>query len=65
MKLPTIRGYRTLAVNFGIAIGMAALGWAGSVDWSQHLDPTTAAIVVTVVNIALRFVTTTPVGQSR
>lgn len=59
-----MKGYRTLAINAGIVAGTALLGWAAGVDWSQYVSPTVAVVITGVVNIGMRFVTTSPVGQS-
>ena len=57
-----MKGYRTLIANGAMVIGAALLSWASNVDWTQHVSPTAAVIVMGVVNIGLRFVTTGPVG---
>lgn len=59
-----IKGLRTLIINGAIVVGTAALTYLAGVDWSQHVSPTIAMIIVGAVNIGLRFVTNTPVGQS-
>ncbi len=58
-----MKGYRTLALNGAMVAGAALLQWAAGVDWSQYVSPTVAVIVAGAVNIAMRFVTTGPVGQ--
>lgn len=58
-----MKGYRTLVVNGGIAVGVALLTWAAGVDWTQYVSPTTAVIIATVVNAGMRLVTSTPVGK--
>ena len=57
-------GYRTLLVNFVGIVLPAVLSWMAGVDWSSIVSPSTAAIIVSLVNIGMRFVTTTPVGKS-
>jgi hypothetical protein len=34
------------------------------VDWSQHVSPATAVIIVAAANMGLRLITTTPVGKA-
>jgi Na+-transporting NADH:ubiquinone oxidoreductase subunit NqrB len=58
------KGWRTLALNGAIVVGAAALKYVAGVDWSQTVDPTIAAIIVSGANIGLRFITTTPIGRS-
>lgn len=58
-----MKGYRTLAFNGVVVAVTALLTWASGIDWTQHVSPTTAMIVVGAVNIGLRILTTTPVGK--
>ena len=58
-----MKGYRTLAVNAGMAGGAAILHYLAGVDLNQYVGPTGALIGAGVINLALRFLTTTPVGQ--
>ena len=60
----SMKGWRTIALNAAIAAAVGVLGWASSFDWTGIVSPTVAIIIVTGANIALRFITTTPVGQS-
>ena len=57
-----MKGWKTLLVNALIVIIGAILPWAAGIDWTQYVDPKTAALIVGAVNIGLRFWTTTPVG---
>jgi hypothetical protein len=60
-----LQGYKTLIV----AVAVAVFGVLSTADWVTLLhNPTTAGYVVTGIGIAmaaLRFVTTTPVGESK
>ena len=58
-----MKGYRTLIVGFALATGPAALQYLGAIDWTTLLGPTGAFFVSGVVAIAMRFVTTSPVGK--
>ena len=58
-----MKGYKTLAFNGLVAVGGAALTYAAGVDWTQYVSPQTAIIIVTVANMVLRLMTSTPVGQ--
>jgi hypothetical protein len=60
-----MKGYRTIAVNAGIAGLTAAVAYLGNIDWTS-VDPKAALIapgIVALLNIGLRFVTTGPVGK--
>ena len=59
-----MKGYRTLALNGALVVGAALLNWAAGVNWAEYVSPTVAVVLTGAVNIALRFVTTTPVGQA-
>lgn len=50
-------GYKTLLVN-GLLFGSYALAWD---QWTEWLSPEMIAMLTTVVNGVLRFVTKTPV----
>ena len=58
-----MKGWRTLVWNVVIVMGGAALAWASGIDWTQYFSPTVAMFVVAGVNVALRVVTNTPVGE--
>ena len=58
-----MKGYRTLALNGALVVGTAALTWIVGVDWTSYVSPSTALILTGAANLALRLVTSTPVGQ--
>ena len=64
-----MKGYRTILINFALAaLALAAeiASWLTTFDWAAWLPPQYALwviVTVNVANIALRFVTTTPVGR--
>jgi GH24 family phage-related lysozyme (muramidase) len=62
-RTDVMKGYRTLAVGLALAILPAALDYLGAVDWSALIGPTGAFFVSGLVAIAMRAVTTTPVGK--
>lgn len=53
-----MKGYRTILFN----IAAAALAGIAAYNWSEY--GLLGVVVVNVANIALRFITTTPVGES-
>lgn len=55
-------GYKTLVWNAILVVLGALLPYLAGIDWTQVVDPKIAAIIVVVINVALRFATTTPVG---
>ena len=59
-----MKGYRSIIIGLLFAIGAPGLQYLGAVDWSHFIGPTGALVIGGVVQIAMRFVTTTPVGKS-
>lgn len=59
-----MKGYRTVAVNTGIAAGTAALNVLAGVDWVSLVGPHWAVAAVAIANIGLRIITTTPVRKA-
>jgi hypothetical protein len=60
-----MKGLRTLLINGATVVGTAAVTWVAGVDWTQYVSPTSAVIIVAAANMALRLITTTPVGKSQ
>ena len=58
-----LTGLKTLLVNGGIVVATAGLQWAAGINWVEYVGPNWAVLIVTGVNIALRFVTKGPVGS--
>ena len=58
-----MKGYRTILVGLLLTIAPAALGYLAGVDWNAILGATGAFVVSGVIQIAMRLVTTTPVGK--
>jgi len=56
-----VKGWKTLAINTGIAAGVATLTYLAGIDWTQYVSPSVAVIGAAVVNMALRVVTTTAI----
>lgn len=56
-----MKGWKTFLFNAGITAVPAALAWLASYDWTQHVSPTVALVIVGGVNLALRAVTSTPI----
>lgn len=61
--MDTAKGYRTLIVNI-VALASSLLMMAG-VDIPLETQSQISTGILAVVNIALRFVTDTPVGQKQ
>lgn len=57
-------GFKTLIFNGLMVVSAALLPFLAGIEWTQYVSPTIAVIVVGAINIGLRFVTKTPVGQS-
>lgn len=58
-----MKGFKTLAANGATVVGVAFLTWIAGVDWTQHVSPNAALVVLAVANIGLRMLTSTPVGK--
>lgn len=60
---PRLKGWRTVlfnAVTGGVVVGLT---YAAHVPWIQYVDPIHAIVIITLVNIVLRLMTSTPVGR--
>lgn len=58
-----MKGWRTIAVNCAIAV----VGVLAAVNWSDVAGAEYAGLVaagISIVNMGLRAITTTPIGQS-
>lgn len=62
LKIP--EGWRTIAVSVAIAAGTAALSKLAGINWVDIVGPTWAIGIVSAINIAMRMITTTPVGEA-
>lgn len=58
-----MKGFRTLAAGFAMAVLPVAVTYLAGVDWTQYVGPNVALVISGVVTIALRFVTSTAVGS--
>jgi hypothetical protein len=55
-----LKGWRTIGVN--VLMGLSfLLGWEQLTEW---IKPEIIATILAIVNIALRYITTTPIGKS-
>lgn len=59
-----MKGFRVLLINALTAAMVAGLTYLAGVNWTDHVSPTAAVVLVALVNMALRFITTTPVGKA-
>lgn len=57
-------GFKMILFNALGVVLTALLTWVVGFDWSAHVNPSIAMIIVFVANMALRFVTKTPVFKS-
>jgi len=57
-----LKGLRTLLLNAGIAGLVAFLAYLVDYDWTQHVSPSAAVMIVAGLNFGLRFITDTPVA---
>lgn len=58
-----MKGYKTIIFN-ALIVGLTAmLQFAVDVNWKDIVSPEMALIIVSILNIGLRFITTTPIGK--
>ena len=57
------KGWRTIAVNAIVVGGIGSLEFLAGMDWTSVADPSIAIIIVSIVNLGLRLITTSPVGK--
>ena len=55
-------GWRTVALNLGIAALTAVLSKAAGINWAEMVGPSWSVAVMAAINIGMRIITTTPVG---
>lgn len=58
-----LKGYRTLLVGLAMAVIPPALTYLAGVDWNATIGASGAFVISAVIQVAMRLVTTTPVGQ--
>ena len=58
-----MKGFRTIIVGLGMAIGIPALQFLGGVDWTQYLPPQYAPVAAGIIMIAMRLITSTGTGS--
>lgn len=58
-----MKGWRTIAVNVGLAAATGGLQAAANINWIDVVGPTWAMGIIAAVNIGLRAITTSPVGK--
>lgn len=58
-----MKGWKTLVFNGAVIIVPVLLQYLASVNWADYVSPTIALYIVTVVNMMLRAITTTPIGR--
>ena len=61
MKTDAFRGFRTVAINLITLVILALTGLTGQITDADTLRY--IAIGLTIANVGLRFLTTTPVGK--
>lgn len=58
-------GFKTLLWNLLLVVIGAVVPFLAGVNWTDYVSPTLATIIVAVVNVALRYITTTPMFQPK
>lgn len=62
--MSNLKGWRTFAIGFAIAVGPSALTYLAGVDWTKLVGPNAALFVTGAVMFVMRAITSTPPGQS-
>lgn len=60
-----MKGWRTIIVNAGLVAAEGALVALQGVGWTEMLGPTVSVFVVAIINMGLRTVTNTAMGQAQ
>jgi hypothetical protein len=58
-----LKGWRTIIIGLVIACAPSAITYLASVDWTQYVGPNAALFVSGLIAVAMRCVTTGPVGK--
>lgn len=58
-----LKGWKTIIVGVGLAVAPAALQYLAGIDWAQYVSPEWAPTIAAAIMIAMRLVSTTPVGK--
>lgn len=58
-----LKGWKTIIVGVGLAVAPAALQYLAGIDWTQYVSPEWAPTIAAAIMIAMRLVSTTPVGR--
>jgi len=58
-------GWRTIIVGGVMAVAPSLLTYLGGVDWTKVIGPNGAMALAGAITIAMRIITTTPVGVSK
>lgn len=59
-----MKGWKTVAIGLLMVIAPGALTYLAGVDWTSLVGPTGAFMISGILMIALRMVTTTPIGKA-
>jgi hypothetical protein len=58
-----MKGWRTIGINAILAGSVSSLEFLLEVDWTSIVDPSIAIVIIAIVNLGLRLVTTSAVGK--
>lgn len=57
-----LQGWKTIILGLLMVIAPSALSYLAGINWNTIVGGTAATVISGVIMIAMRFVTTTPVG---
>jgi hypothetical protein len=58
-----MKGWRTIGINIILVGGVGLLEFLLEIDWTAVVDPSTAVIIIAIINLGLRLITTSAVGK--
>jgi hypothetical protein len=62
--MTALKGWRTYAIGFAMAVVPAGLTYLAGLDWTKIVSPQLAPIIAGVIMIAMRSITTTSPGSN-
>ena len=58
-----MKGYRTIIVGLGMAVGVPGLQFLAGLDWTQYVPPQYAPVIAGVIMVCMRLITNTDTGS--
>ena len=58
-----LKGWRTVIIGLVVATAPSAISYLADIDWTQYVGPNAALFISGMIAVAMRCVTTGPVGK--